>query len=215
MTPPPLPTSVRLATLAVVTLGAMVSWTAARDVYVALDAPGRDLPEIDASALRPFLASPDQEPIFKEALKASVRGQLSAIEGMQRSRVTILILLSMAATMVFTAALRLRWNLGGPHVSVTRQLATGAVIAAVLRTLDGAQELAIVTQAFGAAEKVFEKTPLPGPQLPTEIYRTIGQAASIGFTVFVVACFLLAGGYFRSARVQQIFAAHDAQQPDD
>jgi hypothetical protein len=204
---------VRIATLAVVTLGAMVSWTSARDVYIALEAPGSDLPELDGTSMR-FL-TPEQQPIFKDALKASVRAQLSAIEGMQRSRVAILILLSMAATMVFTAALRLRWNLGGGRIFVTKQLGVAAVVCAVLRTLDGAQELAIVGQAFGAAEKVFEKTPLPGPQLPVEIYRTLGQAASIGFTVFVVACFLLAGGYLRSARVQQIFAGYDAQAPDE
>jgi len=212
--PPPLPASVRLATLAVVTLGMMVCSAAARDAYVALQVPDVEVPDLDGSARR-FAATPEQVPILKEALTAFTRAELSAIEGMQRSRVVILLLLFLSCSVLFTAALRLRWDLGGPRVAMTRQLGLGAVASAVLRTLDGAQELAITGQSWAALGKAFEKSPLPGPQLPTELYRTIGQAASIGFTVFIVACFLLAGGYFRSARVQQIFAAWDSRQPDD
>ena len=203
-----LPTPVRYATLAAIALGAIVSFSAARELPLVIASPTIDTPEMD---LGPFKALVSDEKTVREAGKAAFRAQLTAIESMRLSRSIILLALSTSAALVFVAALRIRWPGGVTRRGVSKLLGVSAVASALLRTLDGAQLLVIVRRGIVALDKVIARSAATELQMPVELNLAIYSAVSIALTVFVVALFLLLGAYFRSSRVQDVFAALDRE----
>jgi hypothetical protein len=212
----PPPYGMRVFAMVAAAIGALVSWGAARDVALALSMPGRDLPEVDLRAWKPFLADPAQEEALKAAVRASMQAQASVIESMQTSRVAILIILSGAATMVFVTALRLRWPGGIPRPGVAKFLGGAAFTAAVLRTLDGAQELVIVQRAAAATERALAvaSTTTERP-VPEGFATAFSFVWSVGFTAAVVIAFTLFGAYFRSQKTNDVLSKLDRHLEDE
>ncbi|MCU0696438.1 MAG: hypothetical protein MUC96_07910 [Myxococcaceae bacterium] len=196
-----------MATLA---LGVMVSFGAVQGMRLAFFAD-----EIDSSAGEtPFLnkLTPNPE-AFSAAQRAQGAAMRSAIAGMRWPRVAILFGLSSAAAMVFVSALRLRWPSGVRRLGVAQLLGRSAVVAAVLRTLDGAQELVIVRASVAAYEKELASRGVElanaGATMP------IFSGASVVTTALVTGLFLVASNYFRSERILQTFELLDRELPEE
>lgn len=119
------------------------------------------------------------------------------------ARVAILIILSGAASMVLVAAMRIRWSVGGPKAGMARLLASAALVAGIFRTLDGAQELAIVREGAAAAGKVLHAQQTPDAELSAQAVMVMSSTLSVARTVIVVAVLLALSAYFRSARVAE------------
>ncbi len=208
----PLPTGIRVATMIALVFGAMVSFGAVRDLPLTVNAGASDMPEV---SLGPFKALVKDEKVYLAAMRASFRAQMSAMEAMQTSRVLILAALSTSASLVFISALRLRWPAGARRGSIARLLAGASVATAVLRTLDGAQLLAIARKGVLASEKVLAASGVPELQSPEGVNVAVTSALSVAMTAVTVASFLALGAYFRAARPTQLFATLDRDLPED
>jgi hypothetical protein len=132
---------------------------------------------------------------------------------MRWPRVAILFGLSSAAALVFVSALRLRWPSGVRRTGLASLLGRAAVVAAVLRTLDGAQDLVIVRASVEAYEKVLLEKGVAlanaGATMP------LFSGASIVTTALITGLFLLAANYFRSERILQTFELLDRNVPEE
>jgi hypothetical protein len=159
---------------------------------------------------------------YKEAIRSGAQGdqalnahlllaQFSAEDSMREPRSFLLVSLAVACAFVFVAAARILRPGGLPREGMRRLLCWTSLLAAVLRTIDGAQ-FQVVVDHMGAA---LVKGPFPpqwdasqieavkqyGPAVLTWFYR--------GLTAFVAGCFVLLGQYFRSERVRQVVIAQD------
>lgn len=188
-----------------ITLGAMMSFAAARDVSLALTISASPPAEaLEAPAWPSFGFSPA---VQRELAVAVYAGLRSALEPMATARVIIAMLLSSASSLVFVAALRLRWATLGSKVQVAQLLGTSALGAGVLRTLDGAQQLVISRATAEAMGKVLVREAVPNAEATAQLVLTTVSVASVGWTVAMVGLFVGLGSYFRSPRVQEALAA--------
>ena len=160
------------------------------------------------AAPAPALA-PDQ--VLAEQLKAS---QVLALEQMREPRMVLLFALALVCSLSFVASTRLLRPAGLPREGVRRILVVALVVAAVLRTIDGAQATVVARSAAGTVRR--------GLTLPdtvdgavAEQVRGVVAAATIAAPIVqmgvVVAALLLLSQYFRSARVKEWVAHADAQ----
>jgi hypothetical protein len=140
--------------------------------------------------------------------------ELLALEQMREPRMVLLFALALACSLSFVASTRLLRPAGLPREGVRRILVVALVVAAVLRTVDGAQEAVVARSAAAALRR--------GPSVPEGADVTVGEqvravmaaatlAAPIVQMAVVVAALLLLSQYFRSARVKEWVAHADAQ----
>jgi hypothetical protein len=191
----PLPASYRWALVAAVVVGFQVALSAAIDLQAVLNldepAPVRDQIEMPGLQL-----SPEAQ---RELWLASVSGYRGALEGMRPWRLATSALLSIAAGLVFFIGVRLRVVPQG-RAEIAQRLATAAVAVAVLRSIDGAQNLVAVRSATEQMMKVLVKAGLPD----ADGGMTTGamMAGSIGWSVVMVGLFVGLSSYFRSDTVR-------------
>lgn len=205
-----LPNPVRYATLATLALGALVSFGAISNLRLAFSAEELDVTAAETPLFNKLTPNPEA---YSAAQRAQAVAMRNAIEGMRWPRVAVLFLLSGAAAMVFVSALRLRWPAGTPRAGVSVLLSRAAVVTAVLRTLEGAQELVIVRAAVTAYERALAAQHVDLAQAgPT---MAIVSAASVVTTATVTGLFLAASSYFRSERIQQTFVLIDRNTPEE
>ncbi|MEW5737282.1 MAG: hypothetical protein AB1938_00060 [Myxococcota bacterium] len=197
----PYPTHFRVALLVAVTVGALVSYGAAEGMSAAIMAP--DLPRDDGlnlGAVGRFIPYAKEQ---EQALKASQRAALGAIESMGASRVVILFGLSAAASIVFVSALFLRWAAHAPKLAVARRLGGAAIGAAIFRTLKGAQDLVITRRTTEAWNRVLIEQNVPDAVASAGFTQILG-VLSVGWTAFVVALLLALASYFRGEKVRSL-----------
>lgn len=204
--PPPLPGALRLALLTAVTVGALVSFGAARDVSMALTITGPAPMDGSEAALPGLGLSPQAQRAVWLAMLSGMRG---AIAGMTTSRVIISMLLSSAASLVFVLALRLRWSMQGPRELVATLLSRVSVGAAVLRTLDGAQQLVVARSTAEAIGKALVREGVAEAQALGEAVLMAYSALTIGWTVLVVGLFVGLSRYLASDAVRAALGQHD------
>ncbi|MEW6430478.1 MAG: hypothetical protein AB1730_03120 [Myxococcota bacterium] len=211
--PAPLPALFRVALLAAITVGALVSFSAAQGVgLVAMASSSTGDTDVKLGAMAGLNPFGQQYAEAQEAAaKASRRATFSAIEAMGASRVVILLGLSASASMVFLGALFIRWSLKAPRAAIARLLGAAAFGAAVFRTLDGAQELVIARRAAEATLKVLVAANVPDAAGASGVALGLLSFVSVAWTTLVVGLFLLLGTYFRSDRVRGLLEAL----PDD
>jgi hypothetical protein len=205
-----LPTPLRRVTLATLALGALVSFGAVQGLRLAFFAD-----ELDSSAGEtPFLnrLTPNPE-AFSAAQRAQGVAMRSALTGMRWPRIVILFGLSSAAAMVFVSAMRLRWPGGVRRMGVALLLGRAAVVTAVLRTLDGAQELVVVRASVAAYERALVERSVELANAGATM--TLFSGASVVTTAVVTGLFLLASSYFRSERVLQTLELLDRDVADE
>lgn len=198
-----LPTPLRYATLATLALGAIVSFGSVQGLRLAFVAEELDVSAGETPFFNQFTPNPAAFAAAQRAQGVAIR---NALEGMRWPRVAVLFGLSSAAALVFVSAVRLRWPSGVHRGGLSTLLARAAVGAAVLRTIDGAQELVIVRAAVAAYERALSEHQLAAG---AEATRAVFSAASVATTLAVTGLFLAASNYFGSERVQQTFALLD------
>jgi hypothetical protein len=137
--------------------------------------------------------------------------QFAAEDSMLEPRAFLLGVLAVACAFIFVGASRMLRPRGLPREGMRGLLSWASLLAAVLRTIDGAQFQVVVDQ-MGAA---LVKGPFPsewsadqleaikqyGPAVLTWFYR--------GLTAVVAGSFAVLGQYFRSERVRQTVVALD------
>jgi hypothetical protein len=189
--------------------GLMVSISSVQEAALAMSVESFTPPEFSLGPFRDVL------PFAKEqeaALKAQEQATLGAIESMAGPRVAVASLLAAAAMLVFLTAAQIRWSTERAHVRLARRLGVLGLVAAALRTLDGAQQLVIVRHAAEAHGKVLLESKLPDAEATAAATRMLISVASVGWTIVVVGVFFVVSSYFRSANVQ---AGFDATEPSE
>jgi hypothetical protein len=157
----------------------------------------------------PFKFAPD--PVLSEQLRLA---QVLAFEQMREPRMVVLFALALVCSLGFVASTRLLRPAGLPREGVRRILVWALVVAAALRTIDGAQSTAV---ARTTAEVLRRGLPLPeGTSGATaEQMRGLVAPAALAFfilqTALMVGPFLLLSQYFRSPRVKEWVATADAR----
>ena len=202
MNPAAPPPYFRQVVLAAVVLGMLVSVSSAQESALAMSVESLhppDISEIPFRGLLPF--TKEQEAAFK----AQERAKLSAMESMATPRAIVLVLLSTMSVIVLVSSLQIRWHEGPPPVGLAKRLGLAAILSAVLRTMDGAQQLVIVRRAAEASGKALIDSGATDAQAIAALTRTLGSLVSIGWTVLMVGLFLAIASYFRSRKVLGAF----------
>jgi len=210
--PAPFPFLFRVALLAAITVGALVSFSAAQGIGASALASSTAPAEVKLAWLAGVAPYAKEQ---EAALVASHRATMGAIEGMGAARVVILLALSATASMVFMGALFLRWSANAPRAGIARLLGTAALASAIFRTLDGAQELVISRRAAEAGIKVLIAANVPDAAAGSGFTLGVISTVSVLWTAFVVGLFLVLGSYFRSDTVRGLLEATGGGSDDD
>jgi len=159
------------------------------------------------------------EPVSQLSLELE-RTRLQLAGSHRELSIGVLFLLSLAAGFVFAASLRMLRPRGMPLSGIRRLLAQAAVAAAVLRTLDGAQEAAVVRKA---ALLVAGRFPAPAAaelQSAERVVETLRlhmgwllPAMSVAKTAALALAFAAVAHYFQTASVQRAVEAADRELP--
>jgi hypothetical protein len=205
-----LPNPLRYATLATIALGAIVSFGSIQGMRLAFVVDELNVSDGETPFFNKLTPNPEAYSAAQRAQGVAIRG---AIEGMRWPRVAILFGLSSATALVFVAALRLRWPSGLHRAGLAMLLSRAATGAAVLRTLDGAQELVIVRAAVAGYEKALREHQVDLADSGATL--TIFSFGSVVTTLVVVGLFLAASSYFKSERIQQTFLLLDRNTPEE
>ncbi|WNG35643.1 hypothetical protein F0U61_19710 [Archangium violaceum] len=150
----------------------------------------------------------NSQPAFVTSL---LEAQISALEPMRESRALILGALSVACALSFVAAGRMLRPEGLPLERMRRMLGGAAISAALLRTIDGAQETVVARRMAPAIIEAMKTLPeLQGQAIEQfQAVPWLFSASTVGLTAFVAGTFALLGQYFRSERVRQAIIAQD------
>jgi len=161
------------------------------------------------------------QPLFKPVGDAALAerlwaSRLLALEHMREPRMVVLFALALACSLTFVASTRLLRPAGLPREGVRRVLIWGLVVAAALRTINGAQDT-VLDQ--GTADIMRGSLTLPeglSQRSAEEVRRLLGPAIflfTIARTVLVVGPFLFLSQYFRSPAVKEWVTRQDAASP--
>jgi hypothetical protein len=147
----------------------------------------------------------------RESNEHLLHAQFSALEPMREPRIFLLATLAVVCAFVFVAAARMLRPGGLPREGMRRLLGGAAILAAILRTIEGAQWMVVVDHMSSA----LVKGPFPAWQdaatieLIQRFAPTVLAAGYIGMTAVIAGGFILLGQYFRSERVRQVVTAQD------
>lgn len=158
--------------------------------------------ESQFAALQPSLAGQ------REILNAQRSGLQSAITSIRPWRLATEALLAASAAAVFIMALRMRVATAG-RAEIAVLLGRAAIAAAVVRAIDGAQNLVIARTVASAVGEVLAKSPPAMMQasdqaeLPLDTTVTaMAGIASVAGSLLVVSVFMGLATYFRSERLR-------------
>ncbi len=199
-----MPTRVRRLALVALILSAMVGLSAAAEAMglAALDEQRR---RVDENAERmSFFADPEQ-------MRAMANAQVAALEGMKVPRGLALGGLAVACAFAFASAARFLGKGDVPRDLLRRILSGSLLVAAFLRTAEGAM-WAVVAQRMGRAAAPLVARDQPdaaAAELVTEAFPTLMLLATGFHTAVVAGGFLLLAQYFRSEKVKGLVALED------
>lgn len=188
----PLPGSYRWALVAAVVLGFQVALSAGFDVQAAIN---HDVPPPISDSAYPGLGL---SPLAQSRLmRAASSGYQSALAAMVPWRPITSTLLAVASGLVFIMAMRLRLSPEG-RGEAALLLGRASLAAAVLRSIDGAENLVIVRTMMDMVGKAVVLEGVPEAQAASEVGSVLGSLMSGGWTLLMVAAFVTLGNYFRS-----------------
>ncbi len=198
----------RLLLLVAVGLGVMVSISSAQEAAMVMSVESIGPHDFSLGPLKGLI------PLSKEqesALKAQERATLSAMEAMATPRAMVLGLLAASSMIVFLTSLQIRWSSEAPPAALARRLGVLALATAVLRTLDGAQQLVIVRRAAEANGRALIASGVADAETVAAMTHALVSVVSVGWTALVVGVFVVLGTYFRSPKVLAVFVerTHD------
>ena len=196
------PPLIRPFLLAAVGLGVMVSISAAQEAATVMSVETITPHDFSLGPLKGLISlSKEQE----AALKAQERATLSAMESMATTRALVLGFLAASAMVVFLTSLQIRWSVEFPPARLAKRLGGAALASAVLRTLDGAQQLVIVRRAAEANGRALVVSGVADAEALGAVTRALVSIVSVGWTALIVAVFVVLGTYFRSTKVLTTF----------
>jgi len=188
----PLPGSYRWALVAAVVLGFQVALSAGFDVQAAIN---HDVPPPISDSAYPGLGL---SPLAQSRLmRAASSGYQSALAAMVPWRPITSTLLAVASGLVFIMAMRLRLSPEG-RGEAALLLGRASLAAAVLRSIDGAENLVIVRTMMDMVGKAVVLEGVPEAQAASEVGSVLGSLMTGGWTLLMVAAFVTLGNYFRS-----------------
>ncbi len=201
-TPNPLPGSYRWALVAAVVVGFQVSLAAGFDVQAAFN--HADPPSLTGSesALPGLGLSPLAQ---RQIVLAATSGHQTALESLVPWRIVSSLLLAIASGLVFVLGMRLRVTQEA-RPNTAQQLGIAALAAAVLRSIDGAQNLVIVRTVFTEVGKAIVREGVHDAEAMSGVVIFICSVASAGWTLVIVAGFMTLGNYFRSETLRTALA---------
>jgi hypothetical protein len=195
-----LPVGIRNATLACMTLSAIVGFVSLTELLALLQPS--ELPQSPVQLPKAFGG---------EALKRGLEAQLEALESMRTPRSMTLCALGLACALNFVAASRLLWPRGLRRESMRGVVVSSSVAVALLRTVDGAQ-LAVVARKVGAAMGHSAELIPSLNSSPAELeahLRSAAVAIAVLQTAAVVGAYAFLSHYFRSQSVKERLSAMD------
>ncbi len=130
-------------------------------------------------------------------MRAASSGYQSALASMVPWRPITSTLLAVASGLVFFMAMRLRLSPEG-RAEAALLLGRASLAAAVLRSIDGAENLVIVRTMMDLVGKAVVLEGVPEAQAASEVGSVLGSLMSGGWTLVMVAAFVTLGNYFRS-----------------
>jgi hypothetical protein len=204
---PLLPRRIRFAAAVCLVLAALTGFSALRET-LELGHLGELRDEV--SNLSRFSKDPDV------LIAAHIsEAQIAALEPMRDPRSLVLGALAVACSFAFVAAGRLLRPGGLPLERMRRVLSLSAILAALLRTIDGAQ-WAVVARRIGPimADHLSTLPAFQNPQAAAQLKAMlpgIASAFAMGMTALIAGTFALLGQYFRSDSVRQAISAQDGE----
>jgi hypothetical protein len=197
-----LPRSYALALTLSVVLGFQVAFAAAFDVQTAID---YDQPPVLAGTEAP-LPELGLSPLgHRQVALAFATGQRSALEAMLPWRTGNSLLLAIASGFVLAFAIRL-WASEESRPAAAHQLGTAAMIAALLRAIDGGGNLVLMRTAMTEVGKALIGEGVPDAALKAEVYSFMFCAITVTWTVVILAGFVWLASYFRSDALRTALA---------
>ena len=197
-----LPRSYRWVLVVALVMGFQVSFSAGFDFLEALN---HDEPPqmVGSESAWPGLGlSPVAQ---RRVWLARVGGAKSALEGMLPWRLATSSTLAVFAGLVFLMAMRLRIAPEG-RAQIAEHLGRAALGAAVLRSIDGAENLAMARTIAAEMGKVLVSEAVPDAGLTASMITTAVSVASGAWTLMIVAVFVTLGNYFRSETLRDALA---------
>jgi hypothetical protein len=153
------------------------------------------------------------EPAVLERMERVAQAQISALEPMREPRSLVLGALAVTCAFAFVAAGRMLRPAGLSREGMRRLLGGAAIIAALLRTIDGAQWLVVVKRTNAAAVDLlslqFKAMPPPVADLMGTLFPHLLPALVLAHTFFIAGAFVVLGRYFHSERVRAAVTAQD------
>lgn len=204
---PLLPRRIRFAAAVCLVLAALTGFSALRE---ALELGHLGELRDEVSNLSRFSKDPDV------LIAAHIsEAQIAALEPMREPRSLVLGALAVACSFAFVAAGRLLRPGGLPLERMRRVLSLSAILAALLRTIDGAQ-WAVVARRIGPvmADHLSTLPAFQNPQAAAQLKAMlpgIASAFAMGMTALIAGTFALLGQYFRSESVRQAISAQDGE----
>lgn len=158
--------------------------------------------------------SPMGGPAVDAAFTHLVEVQAQALEPMRASRALILFTLSICTGITLIGGIRLVRPGGLPREGIRRLTAATALVAAVLRTLDGAQELALTRRTASAAfeygmlvsQSLFQSLAMKAESGDQQAWTTVMLGMSVLLTAAVAGSFLALWHYLGTQRVKDAVA---------
>lgn len=188
----------RWALVASVVVGVQVALSAGSDAYLAMNLDAPPVIRDDFVAPETGLSAEAQRAVWL----AGVSGERSALHNMQPWRAGTMVLLALASGLVAAQAFRLRFS--PPAFKLALLQARFATIAAVLRTIDGAQNLVIARVMSKELSTALDAQGLQDAHFAGQLLTAMFSTGSVMRSVLVVALFLVIGSYFRSDHVKTL-----------
>jgi hypothetical protein len=204
---PLLPRRIRFAATVCLVLSTLTGFSALRET-LELEHLGKLRDEV--SNVSRFSKNPDQ------LVAARItEAQIAALEPMRDSRSLVLGALAVACSFAFVSSGRLLRPGGLPLERMRQVLAGSAILAALLRTIDGAQWAVVARRIAPVMAEHLSTLPMfQEAQAAAQLEATLPGIAS-GFTMVLTAViagtFALLGQYFRGESVRQAISAQDGQ----
>ncbi len=135
---------------------------------------------------------------------AGQTGMRSAVAAMSPWRAVACVLLALACFAVVVQTFRLRFV--STSAAFALQLSRAATLAAILRTVDGAQNLVISRRMADLMSESMISQGIDQAQTIGSFTLAATSFGSVAWSAFVVGCFLALGAYFRSDGLKELLA---------
>lgn len=151
-----------------------------------------------------------------------ITAQFAVLEPVHESRSVLLGALAVTCAVSFVAAGRLLRPAGISRESMRKMLGATALVAAVLRTIDGAQNAVMTRHMVGPLAEVMRASVEKQGEEAVAFFQahllpalpTVALVWNVVQTALIAGCFALLSQYFRSQRVRDTVVALDGPPPD-